>query len=47
MERKNSSNKNKKGHLKINNYKFERVKNFKYLRVMLNEDNNNQTGLHE
>ena len=31
--------KNKIGHLKIKNYKFERVENFKYLRVILNEDN--------
>jgi hypothetical protein len=29
------------------NYKFERVKNFKYLRVTLNEDNNNQIDLQE
>ena len=42
-----SLNKNKKGHLTIKNYKFERVKNFKYLGVILNEDNNNQTDLHE
>ena len=32
--------KNKMGHLKIENYKFERVENFKYLGVILNEDNN-------
>jgi len=44
---KNSLKKNKIGHLKINNYKFERVENFKYLGVMLNEDNNNQTDLQE
>jgi hypothetical protein len=42
--RKNSLNKNKIGHLKMKNYKFERVENFKYLGVMLNEDNNNQIG---
>jgi predicted nucleic-acid-binding protein len=28
--------------LKIKNYKFERVENFKYLGVILNEDNNYQ-----
>jgi hypothetical protein len=32
------------GHLKIKNYKLE---NFKYLGVILNEGNNNQTGLQE
>ena len=42
VERKNSLKKNKIGNLKIKNYKFERVENFKYLGVMLNEDNNNQ-----
>ena len=30
VERKNSLKKNKIGHLKIKNYKFERVENFKY-----------------
>jgi hypothetical protein len=35
------------GHLKIKNYKFERVENFKYLRVILNADNNNQIDLQE
>jgi len=33
--------------LKIKNYKFERVENFKYLGVILNEDNSNQTDLQE
>jgi hypothetical protein len=33
--------------LKIKNYKFERVGNFKYLGVKLNEDNNNQINLQE
>jgi len=33
--------------LKIKNYKFERVENFKYLEVILNEDNNNQTDFQE
>jgi len=47
VERKNSLKKNKIGHLKIKNYKFERVENFKYLGVTLNEDNNNQTDLQE
>jgi len=42
VARKNSLKKNKIGHLKIKNYKFERVKNFKYLGVILSEDNNNQ-----
>jgi len=35
------------GHLKIENYKFERVENLKYLGVTLNEDNNNQTDLQD
>jgi hypothetical protein len=47
VERKNSLQKNKIGHLKIKNYKFERVASFKYLRVILNEDNNNQIDLQE
>jgi len=47
VERKNNLKKNKIGHLKIKNYKFERVENFKYLGVMLNEDNNNQIDLQE
>ena len=45
VERKNSLKKNKIGYLKIKNYKFERVENFKYLGVIFNEDNNNQTDL--
>jgi hypothetical protein len=40
VERKNCLKKNKVGHLKIKNYKFERVESFKYLGVILNEDNN-------
>jgi hypothetical protein len=47
VERKNSLKKNKIGHLKIINYKFGRVENFKYLGVILNEDNNNQKDLQE
>ena len=47
VERKNSLKKNKIGHLKIKNYKFERVENVKYLGVTLNEDNNNQIDLQE
>ena len=47
MERKNSLKQNKTGHLKIKNYNFERVENFKYLGVILNEDNNNQIDLQE
>jgi hypothetical protein len=42
VERKNSLKKNKIGHLEIKNYKFERVDDFKYIGVTLNEDNNNQ-----
>jgi len=47
VDRKKSLNKNKIGHLKIKNYKFERVENFKYLEVILNEDNNYQIDLQE
>ena len=49
MERKNSLKKNKIGNLKIlvKKYKYERVENFKYLGVILNEDNNNQIDLQE
>jgi hypothetical protein len=47
VERKNSLKKNKIGHLKIENYKFERVEIFKYLGFILNEENNNQIDLQE
>ena len=47
VERKTSLNQIKLGHLKIKNYKFERVENFKYLGVMLHESNNNQIDLQE
>ena len=47
LGRKNNLNKNKIGHLKIKNYKFKRVENFKYLGVILSEDNNNQIDLQE
>jgi len=47
VERKNSLKKNKIGHLKIKNYKFERVENLKYLGVILNEDCNNQIDFQE
>jgi hypothetical protein len=47
VERKNSLQKNKIGHSKIKNYEFERVASFKYLGVILNEDNNNQIDLQE
>jgi hypothetical protein len=47
VERKTSLTKNKIGHLKIKNYKFERVENFKYLGDIFNADNNNQTDLQE
>jgi hypothetical protein len=45
VERKNSLKQNKIGHLKIKNYRFERVANSMNLGVMLNEDNNNQIDL--
>ena len=45
VERKNSLKKHKIGQLKIKHQKSERVKNFKYLGVILNEDNNNQIDL--
>jgi hypothetical protein len=47
VERKNILKKSKISHLKIKNYKFERVENFKYLRVIINEDINNQIDLRE
>jgi hypothetical protein len=47
LERKNNLKENKIGHLKIKNYKFERVENFKYLEVIINDDNNNQIDLQE
>jgi len=37
VERKNNLKKNKIRHLKIKNYKFERVENFKYLGVIPNK----------
>ena len=33
--------------MKIKNYTFERVENFKYLGAILNADNNSQTHLQE
>ena len=47
MERKNSLKQNKIGHLEIKNCKFERDENFKYLGVILNEDNNYQVDMQE
>ena len=47
VERKNSLKKNKIGHLKIKNYKFERVESFKYLGVIRNGYNNTQIDLQE
>jgi len=47
VERKNSFKKNKIEHLKIKSYKFGRVENFKYLGVILSEDNSNQIDLQE
>ena len=46
VERKNTL-RQKIGHLKIKNCKFERVENFKYLGVILHEDNNYQIHLQE
>ena len=46
VERKNTL-RQKTGHLKIKNYKFERVENFKYLGVILHEDNSHQIHLQE
>ena len=47
VERKHGLKQNKIGHMKIKNYKFERVENFKYLGLILNEDDNNQIDLQE
>jgi len=47
VERKNSLKQNKIGHLEIKNCKFERDENFKYLGVILNEDNNYQVDMQE
>ena len=47
VERKNGSKQNKTGYLTIKNYTLERVENFKYLGVIINEDNKHQTDLQE
>jgi len=47
LEWKNSSKQNKIGQLTIKNYTFERVENFKYLGVILNEENGHQIDLQE
>ena len=47
VERKNSSKLNKRGKVRIKNYAFERAENFKYLGVILIEDNNHQIDLQE
>ena len=47
VEWRNGSKQNKIGQLTIKNYTFERVENFKYLGVMLNEDNKHQIDLQE
>ena len=48
VERKNSLKENKIGHLKIKKLQiWKSGKNFKYLGVILNEDNNNQIDLQE
>jgi hypothetical protein len=46
VERKNKL-KQKLGHLKIKNYIFERIENFKYLGVTIHEDNNSKIHLQE
>jgi hypothetical protein len=47
VERKKILQQDKIGHLKIKNYKFVRAANFKYLGVILNEDNSHQVDLQE
>jgi len=47
VEQKNSSKQNKIGHLTIKKYTFERAENFKYLGVVLIEDNKHQIDLQE
>jgi hypothetical protein len=47
VERKNSLKQHKIGHLKIKNYKFERAASFKYLGVILSNDNHHQIDLQE
>ena len=42
VEQKNSSQWNKIGYLTIKNYTFEGAENFKYLGVIINEDNKHQ-----
>jgi hypothetical protein len=44
---KSSLKENKIGYLKIKNYNFEEVEKFKYLGVILNEKNRDQTDLQE
>jgi len=46
-ERKNSSKQNRIGQSTIKNYTYERVENFKYLGVILNENNNHQIDLQD
>ena len=40
VEQKNSSKQNKTGQLTVKYYTFERDENFRYLGVILSEDNN-------
>jgi disulfide oxidoreductase YuzD len=47
VEQKNSSKQNKIGQLTIKNYTFERVENFMYLDIILDENNNHQIDLQE
>ena len=47
VKRKNSSKRNKIGQLTIQNYTFKRVENFKYLGIIINENNKHQIDLQE
>jgi hypothetical protein len=47
VEQKTSSKQNKTRQLTIKKNTFERVENFKYYGVILNEDNNHRTDLQE
>jgi len=47
VEQKNRLKQNETGQLTIKNYIFERGENFKYLGVILNEDNNPEIYLQE
>jgi hypothetical protein len=47
VKQKTGSIQNKTGQLTIKNYTFEKVEDFPYLGVILNEDNNHQIDLQE